>query len=549
MIRHALYPSIFLLLLATQAFSDFNPWENDYSHPIWLSGVLLATIAIITQPSRQLSVFFSGALAFWVYNLTMFDFSHALSLSALQTLEPFIGLQILKMVIKQNQSGDVRFELNMNQLSEFTGYSLILLVGISGIGSLIVSQSSDQSWLYSYEYWASASVRGAATFIPLGYALIWFFAKYPLLHFFQQFTAFIAAILFSSLFYLAIENGYDSFVLLALLSLTALSLAGPIASGLTYFASAYIYSNQVMLPISVGEYESLDPIISLFALSCALIFVMHLFSDKFYRKDWIIRYQDHIEVITSKKFLAWIDSGQLRFEFQPIVHFQHGHIKLKSLEALIRLNIKPFGEIPVAAFIETFTQIIYQPDLHLKLLERFTEQIQSFEKLELKYISLNFSPDHLRQASIIEKLIEINHRSKTTLLIEILEQQDNFLKDPILKENMKQLIENGFLIALDDYGKEHSNLERLIEFPVNYLKIDKTLIIPLHQSKRHQALVSGTADICHLLGISVVAEGVENIETAHLLEQMGIVFHQGFHYAKSLPADKVIDFSQQTEKF
>jgi len=538
------YFSVFTLILIAQYGSNFDPWQMLEPSGIWLSGVLLATLTLISPHKIQNRIFLCGAFAIWLYNLATISTEQAIILSVLQTLEPWLGLQILRIAITHTRKQNLKFKIDSSRLTQFAVLSIALLLGVSGIGGWFLSQNLQISWTEGFLFWSSASLRGAAVFIPLGYAIIWFFAKYPSKHLLKQWVTIAVALGFTGTFYQAFTHGYDSLILLIFFTLGALSLAGPLTAGLTYFICAYLLSQS---PLTHGEnlYLQLEPLITLFTLSCALIFIFHAYADSFYNRNWIIRHQNHIEVVNVKRLIQWIEKGWLRYEFQPIIYREKSQLKLVSLESLIRLKLPKIGEIPVGAFIEPFEAMISNQELQKKLIKKFSQQLSQFSSVELDYVSVNFSPNHLRQTSIIEHLIVLNKTLPHQLLVEILEQQDKFLKDPILQAHIHQLIDAGVLIALDDFGKEHSNLERLIELPIHYLKIDKMLIFPFAYSKKHQVLVENTANFCHQLGIKVIVEGVENEETALKLESIEVRRQQGFLYSKSLPSHSVSNFSHE----
>lgn len=71
----------------------------------------------------------------------------------------------------------------------------------------------------------------------------------------------------------------------------------------------------------------------------------------------------------------------------------------------------------------------------------------------------------------------------------------------------------GLEIAIDDYGTGYSSLSHLRTFPLSILKIDRSFITVLIDCEMNQAVVKSTISMCHEIGVSVVAEGIEEVKT------------------------------------
>ncbi len=93
-------------------------------------------------------------------------------------------------------------------------------------------------------------------------------------------------------------------------------------------------------------------------------------------------------------------------------------------------------------------------------------------------------------------------------------------------------------LSIDDYGTGYSSLSRLRRLPVSELKIDQTFIREMVDNKDDQAVVHSTIELAHNLGLSVVAEGVENKSALDLLTRLGCDTIQGFLISRPLPAEK-----------
>jgi EAL domain-containing protein (putative c-di-GMP-specific phosphodiesterase class I) len=106
---------------------------------------------------------------------------------------------------------------------------------------------------------------------------------------------------------------------------------------------------------------------------------------------------------------------------------------------------------------------------------------------------------------------------------------------------LHQLRRLGITSALDDLASGYSTLSHLRELPVDLVKIDRSLVSGLHQDRRAQAIVTAVVGLGLVLGLDVVAEGVENEEEAQALLQLGCTRAQGHHLGKPTVAAGVLD--------
>ncbi len=112
-------------------------------------------------------------------------------------------------------------------------------------------------------------------------------------------------------------------------------------------------------------------------------------------------------------------------------------------------------------------------------------------------------------------------------------------------EVLTQLKSAGCLISLDDFGTGYSSLSYLRRFPVDVLKLDKSFIDEIHTNSGDEALVKSIIQMSQVLGIKVVAEGVELQQQLAVLKEAGCDFIQGYYFSKPLPGDEIQAFLTQ----
>ncbi len=103
---------------------------------------------------------------------------------------------------------------------------------------------------------------------------------------------------------------------------------------------------------------------------------------------------------------------------------------------------------------------------------------------------------------------------------------------------LRALKDLGLRLALDDYGTGYSSLNRLGQLPVDIVKIDKSFIDQLTQSREGSALVQSVIDITCALGLSTIAEGVEQEDQCTALAEMACSHIQGYLFARPMPASE-----------
>lgn len=104
---------------------------------------------------------------------------------------------------------------------------------------------------------------------------------------------------------------------------------------------------------------------------------------------------------------------------------------------------------------------------------------------------------------------------------------------------LDELTHLGVRLALDDFGSGYSSLSYLKRFPVDIVKVDRGFVADLAHDPATSVIVSAVVVMTHVLGIAVVAEGVETVEQHSVVDALGCEFCQGFYLARPMPADDV----------
>ncbi len=234
-----------------------------------------------------------------------------------------------------------------------------------------------------------------------------------------------------------------------------------------------------------------------------------------------------------------IEGEELELHFQPKISVATQDVV--SVECLARWAHPELGAIPAEEFIELAEQTGMIRDLTTWALKTAIKQSAQWRAKGIDLdVAVNLSAKILRNQELpdlINRLLKEHGVSPDHLVLEITESAI-MVDSERAKAVIDQLAENGFKLSIDDFGTGYSSLAYLKELPVRELKIDKSFVLNLAEDVNDQVIVNSTINLAHNLGLKVVAEGVENVESLALLADMGCDVAQGWFVSKALaPGD------------
>lgn len=241
-----------------------------------------------------------------------------------------------------------------------------------------------------------------------------------------------------------------------------------------------------------------------------------------------------------------IRNQELWLDYQPKVETQSGGVK--HFEALMRWNHPTLGFIFPDEFIGIAEQTGSIGLLSGWLMTHVCQQLHMWKQSgNLLCVAINLSANDISDPDLpqrIHRLLTDYELAPWQLSIEITESAA--MEDMVQAiEVLKQLSLLGITLAIDDFGTGYASLSQLKQLPVDELKIDKSFVLRLHTEEHNLAIVRSTIELGHILSLKVVAEGVENIESANALIDLGCDFLQGYWIAKPMPAHQVIGWLQK----
>ncbi|MEE8379668.1 MAG: GGDEF domain-containing phosphodiesterase, partial [Gammaproteobacteria bacterium] len=238
-----------------------------------------------------------------------------------------------------------------------------------------------------------------------------------------------------------------------------------------------------------------------------------------------------------------IKQNQLCLYYQPKIDIKTA--KCIGVEALVRWNHPEKGQILPDIFIKDAEKSGTIKSLTQWVLTKAMEQSTLWNKEGFCIdMSVNISARDF-QDPVLLKLIE-DKISNSTLEPSCLtlELTESAVMTDTKKafDSLSKLDKMGVKLAIDDFGTGYSSLDYLKRLPVDELKIDRSFVIDMATSKDDAAIVRSTIDLAHNLGLSVVAEGVEDQEALDLLKEMGCDTMQGYFTSRPLPANEISEY-------
>lgn len=249
-----------------------------------------------------------------------------------------------------------------------------------------------------------------------------------------------------------------------------------------------------------------------------------------------------INILRSKKLADDIHRGLDQGEFIPFYQPQyHAHThEITGLEALARWKHPELGILNPVKFMQVAEEIGVAAKIDRAILFAADTHLQAWRKqgIVVPKIAVNVSFQRLRDKDLIEGLRKRNFDPRD-FSFELVESIFLDEVDDIAAHNIDELKEMGIRIELDDFGTGHTSILSLLKLSPDSLKIDRQLVIPAIDSPKSRQMVKSITEIGKSLEIEVIGEGVETMEHAHLLRDLGCDSLQGYALARPMPESQL----------
>lgn len=254
------------------------------------------------------------------------------------------------------------------------------------------------------------------------------------------------------------------------------------------------------------------------------------------------------EIVRTKRIadeiLSGIDRGEFTAWFQPQVDAVTHEIV--GVEALARWHHPSEGVLPPSAFLKIADELNVVGTIDRVVLEQTIKWLARWEEegFIIPKASVNVSARRLNDEGLIDSLRGMSI-TPGRLSFELVESIFLDEHDDVLSWNVESIKELGIDIEIDDFGTGYASIVSLLKLKPKRLKIDRQFILPIVRSPTQRQLVGSIIDIGKSLGIEVLAEGVETLEHARILRDLGCQSLQGYAFARPMPAEEVASFVRQ----
>jgi len=220
--------------------------------------------------------------------------------------------------------------------------------------------------------------------------------------------------------------------------------------------------------------------------------------------------------------------------------------RIQGAEALLRWSNPVLGQVSPAHFIQLAEETGLIKPIGLWVLRQACTQWMQFQKdgvFDKLELSVNLSIAQLADPDLVGQLREVLLQSGLPAAQLELELTESHLMDnpPAAQAQVAALKALGVRVAIDDFGTGYSSLAYLKRFDIDKLKVDQSFVQGMLEDGADAAIVHAVIGLGHTLGLTVVAEGVENLPTAQTLTALGCDELQGYCFSRPLA---VADFEQ-----
>jgi EAL domain-containing protein (putative c-di-GMP-specific phosphodiesterase class I) len=238
-----------------------------------------------------------------------------------------------------------------------------------------------------------------------------------------------------------------------------------------------------------------------------------------------------------------VEKRELSVHYQPKVDLRSGAIV--GVEALVRWDHPEHGLMQPEHFLPVVQQNgLMHPMTMVVLDEALDGAVHIRERHGPLPVAVNLFPPSLGDLDLPLQIADALSRRNLNPSLLVVEITEDFLLSNLNRalKVLHELHALGVRIAIDDFGTGYSALSYLRELPIDEVKLDRSFIAPITTDRRAGAIVRTVIDLAETLGLTAVAEGVENVETARAVASYGCTVAQGYFCGRPLPITELLEY-------
>ncbi len=250
-----------------------------------------------------------------------------------------------------------------------------------------------------------------------------------------------------------------------------------------------------------------------------------------------------------KQLLSAMDANRVEVFYQPIYSIKEH--KFTTAEALVRIRDEKGQIVSPGVFIP----VAEKHGIIIRLGEMVFEKVCAFirenrlAQYGIRYVEINLSVIQCADEHLAERFIRIMEKyniNPDMINLEITESASLSAKR-ILLDNMKNLMNYGIKFSLDDFGTGQSNLNYIVDMPVDIVKFDRDMINAYFENGKASYVMDAAIRMIHGMELQIVSEGIETEKQFKIMESLGISYIQGYYFSKPLPEKEFLKFLENCQ--
>lgn len=237
-----------------------------------------------------------------------------------------------------------------------------------------------------------------------------------------------------------------------------------------------------------------------------------------------------------------ISANQLFLRYQPQIEIETGRVV--GVEALMRWQHPKKGELAPGVFLPAAEETGLIFTLNQWMLLQTCQQLKRWREkgASLSRVAINLSPSQFKGSTDLERDLDLalKQYGLTPDSLELELAETTLMQISAESRSLLQRLRaRGIKVAIDDFGTGYSSLLYLRRFPVDRIKLAQDFVADLVIDHNAAAIVRASIGLAGVLGLAVIAEGVETAEQARLLKEWGCPEAQGYYFAKPMLAEEI----------
>lgn len=302
------------------------------------------------------------------------------------------------------------------------------------------------------------------------------------------------------------------------------------------------YKLNIPIKLHMGVYDLCEEDCNSYTMSYKALLALQTIKGKFAKR--IAYYEKGMMAIeaSQQELLAdvqnAIDTEQFEVWFQPQVDYRQKRII--GAEALVRWRHPRLGLITPNVFIPLLEKSDCITTVDGFVFNKVCEYIHEWRKEtgEIIPVSVNLSRNDIYRKNLCGELLNLIEKYEIpTDAIHLEITESSYMSDSkLFFDTMAKLRNSGFFVEMDDFGSGYSSLNSLKDISIDKLKLDMKFLMGAEENSKAKVILSAVINMAQMLGLPVIAEGVETEEQAKMLSEFGCDHMQGYYFSRPVPA-------------